>query len=1258
MVPRESADLTVASPRTPTMSGVPSAKRRKRAKTEGEGAVFAKTSPVSAVEVISLLDSDDEGEAVVLSDGIGDDDEIEVVPVTAPVTVPLRVGDVPALDDGDNDLEAVGVIQAAAVYAHARADCRTYAFATDHTDAAHEKNQKRCDKCYCYVCDDEASKCTAWESHCMASDKRTAWRNLRTKKRSKPNLPIDVPSLLLPPKLRASASRTPVNTSATGHLVQGRVSNIFGSVFVKARAAQVQSHIDRRTELMEQATEKLKLREETLAKDRAKFSAEAIPPTGKMMTFRPRRASASSNLLPSYIRLPPKQKFLVGAIDFWRPYCSHRDASLPNDITSQAVVNGYFELAEASKNPYTSRVLARELGLDLENSSFWGAAANMHDIVTNASLSDRMQMLIPRHAEANKPVKMTVNADREQIASYVWTNLEEAVQVGLVSLKWEVVHYNGSKGTNKNNALSSYHTCLGPSALGDAKFEEVVKATCEWRKTCEARLNGVNKLNGSNCCRIRAWISLLPAAFTSSNVRVATGMADPTSPYAYHVPIDGGQPQKPAPAGEWGTAVGHSAGTLGKLLIQLQFADFTKGTLTTTPKSFLPKSFETPLLHPCFRGVYSEDKALVEKEEKLYKSPAALLPDSGGPNGQKLFSIEGILSSPLFTVSEGYAGGEAQQPKSMNVSLRPYQLQTLKWMQDQEARPSISDPFWVKLTMAPIVNSSLSSKWEPFWFCPLTGQVSRLAPPKVVGGILSEEMGLGKTIEAISLLTESVAAARARHRTGAGTAASPLTCGTTLIVTPVSLLQQWRAELNSRAKPGALNVCFWYGSNRPKSPQDMAKYDVLLTTYSTMASRHSEALEALDFFRIVIDESTYMRGGANTNMYNSLMRLRSTRRWAVSGTPFANNIKTLQPIMRFLGVSPFAQEKSFSPLLNEFNARLAAGYRSHVSVPGELPVMPTAALAYVLKSLVMRHCKRQELNGRVLVELPPSSGRMVKVVLTAQERPDYDRLEQAATQASLRFLSSEQSVNRSIIALHAQLLPVRMATSGIVRSGIDLPMPDGSTKRVYSTKPIPGAAKISKLLNEIESMRENDPVCKFVVFCENDPLKKELRQAITGKGIGVASLDGSMPATQRGRILAQMAEDPEQVVLLLSSKFAHGLNLIWANIVVFMEPSLSQETELQACDRVRRIGQTKPTTILTFVAGGTIDERICKVRTMRGHSACTGEAAPKTGDENLGHLRKFREYFNIPDGTAVPAGLPTPGLVPGDDEDEEDADMS
>lgn len=748
------------SPCTPAMTEEPVAKRRKRTG-------LPETSPVTPVEVISLLESDDDD--VVMNGGSSDD--IEVVPVTAPVAVALQPA---GLEDGDDDLQAVGVIQTAPVYPHSRAECRQHVFAVENTDKAHEQNIKTCDKCYCFVCDDEVAKCTAWESHCMASDKRTAWRNLRTRKRAQPAQPVDVPPLLLPPKLRELVPRGQVGNVAPPRCGRGNLHSFFSSVHLRpvgpsCEGPALQSdHPGRDVDDAQRQDWSRSVAENARL---TKMANEMIPPVHKKFSFRPRSSqSSSSSPLPQYIRFPSVQKYLVGVIDFWRPYCSHRNVALPHDTTSLGIEFGHFELAGwAGKSRHTASVIAAEMGLEFNKSfGFWGLPSwrKLRDQMRiggrgHVTSADRRRYneaikFVPSSDERH--VNMAVTANREPIAEYVSDTLNAAVTRGMVSVRWETEHYSGSEGTNKDNALACHHDCLSMQAIGEEKFAEVTKSTIAWRKECENRLKGVEKLNGSNCCRLRAWVSILPAAFSSNNVRVATDVADPSSPSAFHSPIDGGAPQTAAPVGEWGTKVSTSSNILGRFMTQLQFADFSRGPLSLSPTIFLPKSFETPLLKSSLRGVVSEDRKFIQSQEQLYSSPKAML--AGGTGGQKLFSIEGILASPLFTVSEGYVGGEAPQPRNMVVSLRSYQLETLKWMLDQEKKNSISDVFWVKLTMAPIANNKIANngtaKWEPFWYCPLTGGVSRLSPPKVVGGILSEEMGLGKSMIETAVVKEYV----------------------------------------------------------------------------------------------------------------------------------------------------------------------------------------------------------------------------------------------------------------------------------------------------------------------------------------------------------------------------------------------------------------------------------------------------------------------------------------------------------------------
>ncbi|RLM74922.1 putative ATP-dependent helicase C17A2.12-like [Panicum miliaceum] len=59
----------------------------------------------------------------------------------------------------------------------------------------------------------------------------------------------------------------------------------------------------------------------------------------------------------------------------------------------------------------------------------------------------------------------------------------------------------------------------------------------------------------------------------------------------------------------------------------------------------------------------------------------------------------------------------------------------------------------------------------------------------------------------------------------------------TLVVCPASVLRQWANELSVKVMEGAkLSVLVYHGGSRTRDPNELAKYDVVITTYMTVAN--------------------------------------------------------------------------------------------------------------------------------------------------------------------------------------------------------------------------------------------------------------------------------------------------------------------------------------------------------------------------------------------------------------------------------------
>jgi len=139
------------------------------------------------------------------------------------------------------------------------------------------------------------------------------------------------------------------------------------------------------------------------------------------------------------------------------------------------------------------------------------------------------------------------------------------------------------------------------------------------------------------------------------------------------------------------------------------------------------------------------------------------------------------------------------------------------------------------------------------------------------------------------------------------------------------------------------------------------------------------------------------------------------------------------------------------------------------------------------------------------------------------------------------------------------------------------------------------SSKTAKLMEELKAIIAKDRTSKVVIFTQWTPFFKKLEVQLVREGIKFAKLTGEMSQVQKGNNLNRFQTDPSISVFLLSLRSgAVGLTLTAANHLFLLDPSFNKGTEMQAINRIYRIGQARETTITHMVVKNTIEEKIYK----------------------------------------------------------------
>lgn len=409
--------------------------------------------------------------------------------------------------------------------------------------------------------------------------------------------------------------------------------------------------------------------------------------------------------------------------------------------------------------------------------------------------------------------------------------------------------------------------------------------------------------------------------------------------------------------------------------------------------------------------------------------------------------------------------------------------------------------------------------------------------PSVKGGFLCDEMGLGKTILMLGAIMVNREASQKR----------------TLIVLPLSLLQQWKGVFEKFLGHTPL---IYHGAGVKAIDQDyLDEAPIVITTYGMIATRkdpnYISPLWNFKWGRVIFDEAHHMRN-IKTNQFKGAQKLNTEIRWLVTGTPINNSHKDFCHLCLVLGLGP-SSFKSIKAIKNTIKT-------------------------YVLK-------RTKESTG---IKMPSLNIHIEKVRFTDSEEEQLVK----DIHSYLQFtLVTAQNVDEIIESLATHRLPMLVrARQGcvypeLVVQALRKKMTEFSlVEDDYSIANLKSHSKITAITDKIIKNKSTNK--RKLVFCHYRDEIRKIAEILEKTGMKCAIVDGSTKKKDREKALSSDPDNENSIpdVLVVQIQTAcEGLNLQHFAEIYFSTPHWNPAVEDQAIARAHRIGQNQSVDVYRFV---------------------------------------------------------------------------
>ncbi len=450
--------------------------------------------------------------------------------------------------------------------------------------------------------------------------------------------------------------------------------------------------------------------------------------------------------------------------------------------------------------------------------------------------------------------------------------------------------------------------------------------------------------------------------------------------------------------------------------------------------------------------------------------------------------------------------------------------------------------------------------------------------------LLSDEVGLGKTIEALIVFSEYVK--RGMIKTG-------------LILTPTPLVSQWKEEMKSKF---GLDIPSTDDPDFKKKGGDFWNAPFVLASINQAKSKKNfDRVTAREYDMLIVDEAHHLKNRTTLN-WKLVNTIKKRFILLLTATPVENNLMELYNLIT---------------LLKPGQLETATAFREKFMTRGD-PTDPRnrALLKELLQEVMIRNTRA--LAG---INIPPRFARTIRIEPSKREREFYEKLEalvmglDSTTGGRGRLVSKsllaqagsspravEDAVSRMLekkayFADHGQALG---ALKESCRTGLDTP-------------------KNKALLKLVRSSGE-----KMIVFVKYTSTLDHICEFLEQNHIPFALFHGRMDNQRKDREIESFRG--EKQVLVTTEIGGEGRNLQFCCRMVNYDLPWNPMKIEQRIGRIHRIGQEKEVQIFNFCAAGSIEDYILDIldRKINMFEMVVGEI-----DMIIGRIKGEKEFEDL-----------------------------